>query len=146
MWNKMPKGWDYFGDMNVIHGALAIKLDRSFGSAKIVEGLDWESATGEGGGQYFMETGYVMLTPCRLRDRQRLRSAMQTVGLTMADLIRDFPANRDMRIKELARALWIYGYADKDNDMIRYEAFEAERETDVDGEDGLEAYFLSCLD
>lgn len=146
--------WRYSGDVNILHGGTAIRINRLFGYADVVEMVELFSATNDADGLVMLEKGTVILDRLDLAARNRLRSAMQSVDITMAGLIRDYPNDRDQRLAELARAKWIYGEADRESTIIRFDAEDAESndpniwrvDDDVDGEAGVLAAFIDALD
>jgi len=145
--------WFYIGDVNIGSGGIAVRVNRRFGYADVVELVELSTATNDAAGLALLETGTVILDRLDLAARNRLRSAMQSLDLTMAGLLRDYP-NRDERMAELARAKWIYGEADRDSTVIRFDAEAAEEndpdcwrvDDDVEGEEGLLEAFLAALD
>ena len=153
MYDKIPDDWWYMGDVNLVHGGIAVKLDRTFGYAEIVEGVALYNATDNADGLYMIDKGTVILDRLDLQARRRLRSAMQCVGITMASVLADNPDNKDRRWQELAYAKWVYGERDETNTVIRFVPLEeGEEESEswtpeysVDGEEGLEAEFLAFL-
>jgi hypothetical protein len=145
--------WFYSGDVNIGCGGIAVKVDRLFGYADVVEMVELSTATNDAAGLALLEKGTVILSRLGLIDRNHLRSAMQSLDLTMAGLLRDYP-DRDERMAELARAKWIYGQADRDSTVIRFDPEAAAEndpdiwnvDDDVEGEEGLGEAFLDALD
>jgi hypothetical protein len=145
--------WFYIGDVNIGCGGIAVRVNRSFGYADVVEMVELSTATNDAAGLALLEKGTVILGRLDLVDRRHLRSAMQSLDLTMAGLLRDYP-NRDERMAELARAKWIYGQADRDSTVIRFDPEAAAEndpdiwnvDDDVEGEGGLGQAFLDALD
>lgn len=101
-------GFTYSGDLNLQHGGIYVRVDGT-SYADVVEVSDLDSAIGYADA-YLIESGSVPFQGDRAA-RERTRSALSTVGLTMADL-RALP--RAQRRFELARALWVYGFRDSD--------------------------------
>lgn len=145
--------WFYSGDVNIGCGGIAVRVNRQFGYADVVEMVELSTATNDADGLALLETGTVILSRLDLVDRRHLRSAMQSLDLTMAGLVRDYP-NRAERMAALARAKWIYGQADRDSLVIRFDPEAAESndpdiwtvDDDVEGEEGLAEAFLAALD
>jgi hypothetical protein len=115
--------WFYVGDRNILEGGTAVRVNRMFGYADVVEMTDMGSAAGCDGA-VLMTTGSVVLDRAKLTDRRRFRSALQTCGLTMAELGK---MDRDTRSAELARAVWVYGFRDEESRVLVHdrEAFDA---------------------
>lgn len=148
--------WLYVGDVDIRHGGTAVRVNRDFTYADVVESTDLGSATGQDGVALIEATSVPL--GGSLSDRRRLRSAMETCGITMADLARDYQGDdRWQRWAELARALHIYGYRDDtrheiiahdsdalDRDEVRGGGFEIEGR--VEGQAGLEESFMGYLD
>lgn len=146
--------WFYMGDVNIASGGIAVKVNRQFGYADVVELVELSTATNDAAGLALLETGTVILDRLDLAARNRMRSAMQSLDLTMAGLLADYPNDRDRRMAELARAKWIYGEADRDSVVVRFDPEAAEDndpdcwnvDDDVEGEEGLAEAFLAALD
>ncbi len=142
MWHKVQEAntlraklgqalWFYVGDVNIACGGTAVTVDRTFGFATIVEMVELYSATNDADGLVAIERGTVTLDRADLATRRRFRSAMETVGLTMADLIRDYPGEERWKVMaEIARAVWIYGY--RDTDPMTVICFDEEAAADND--------------
>lgn len=166
MWDKLqelnaasaPLGeapWWYCGDMDIREGGIAVRVNRMFAYADIVEATDLASVTGQHG-VALIESNTVSLGGC-FSDRQRYRSAMATVGLSMRELIADYPGEERWKVwAEIARALYIYGYRDMPTSLVvRHEEADASDDPfygdgmtvdeTVDGQAGLEEAFMGML-
>jgi hypothetical protein len=129
MWEKVQEAnalraklggapWLYVGDVDLLEGGTAVRVDRMFGYADVIEVDDLGSATGATGAVLF-QTGSVLLHPLNLSARRHLRSAMDSLGMTMAALVRDYPGDKKwMRAAEMARAKWIYGQRDMEREEV----------------------------
>jgi hypothetical protein len=122
----------YIGDRDVREGGIAVTVDRRFGYATVVEMTDLGSAAGASGA-LLLRTGSVVLdSALRLNGRRHLRSAMETMGMTMASLRERHPDDRWKRMAEIGYATWNYGFRDIDSTavlIVDREAFDEANES-----------------
>lgn len=129
--NEEP--WLYTGDVNLRHGGMAVCVDRRFGYANVVEFTDLDSATGVAGAM-LVEVGSVsIIDRPDLRDRRRIRDALECSGDTMAKLAADYQGDRKwMRWARIAESCYRYGFRDTDSTTVLVydrEEFEESRDS-----------------
>lgn len=165
MWNEVQEcnalraklgesPWFYAGDVEAKCGGIATTVNRLFGYATIVELVELWTATDNAAGLVMIERGTVVLDRANLASRRRMRSGMSAMGLTMAQLIKDYPGEQRWKVMaEIGRALWVYGYADRDRETVICFDPEAAKDNDPSvwavsetvPESGLTARFIEEL-
>lgn len=123
--------WLYIGDRDIKEGGTAVSVNRTFGYANVVEATDLDSATGCAGAT-LLQVGSITLDRANLETRRRFRSAMETMGMTMASLRERHPVERWRRMAELGYAVWNYGFRDEEPSRVLVhdrEAFDEACET-----------------